>query len=105
MMNLKKKIEDLEKALEEKSKENDELREQLKNDKVDNAISVGELSPNKKDFAVSLNDKALDEFLEMNKKDLEHLKNGTNQTQKNEKELSDEQKQVNESLGLNEEAE
>jgi len=96
-------IEALKKRLKEQSDEIEELRDKLKNDKVDSAISVGELMPNKKDFALSLNDKSLDEFLSLNKKDLEHLKTSTPQKQENAKSISDEQKIINSQLGLEEE--
>lgn len=97
---LKKRINELEKSLEEKTKENEKLLEQIKKDKVDNAISSSELLANKKDFALSLNGKQLEDFLELNKNDLAHLQKETNQKQETTGVISKEEIEINKQLGL-----
>jgi len=74
--------------------------------KIETAIKTGELMPNKKEFAQGLDAQMLDNFLELNAKDAEHLKKETNQdAEQNGKKISDEEREVNAQLGINEKGE
>jgi phage I-like protein len=106
-MNAKKA--EIERTLEALRTENAALKTQLdtnakkfREQKVENAIKAGELTANKRDYALSLeNDTQLDAFLALSKTDAELLKAQT-PLDKNTKTLSDAQKAVYEQLGIKE---
>ena len=54
--------------------ENKRIAKEMKNNKIETAIKNGELLPNKREFAQKLDDELLEDFLALNKKDLEYLK-------------------------------
>ncbi len=79
---------------------NDKLLADIKKQKIETAIKAGELQPNKREFAFSLDEKMLNDFLELNKKDLKHLGKETRQDGKKQDELSSAEIEVNRQLGI-----
>jgi phage I-like protein len=79
-----------------------ELNKKFREQRIENAIKVGELLANKRDFALSLeNDAQLEAFLAVSKNDAEHLKKQL-EIDKNAKETDEVTKTINEQLGIKE---
>jgi phage I-like protein len=78
-----------------------EANEKLKTQIIDSRIAAGELLPNAKDFAMTLDGAAFDQFLELNKSNTKHLTNRTG-VEANAQEVDEATKAVNAQLGIKE---
>lgn len=76
-----------------------EANEKLKTQKIDARIAAGELLPNAKEFAMTLDGAALDQFLELNKTNTKHLQDRT-KTEPNTQTMDADAKAIYAQLGI-----
>lgn len=78
-----------------------EANQKLKTQQIDARIAAGELLPNAKEFALTLDGDALEKFLDLNKTNTKHLQGRTG-TEANVQEVDEATKAVNAQLGIKE---
>lgn len=78
-----------------------EANQKLKTQQIDARITAGELLPNAKEFALTLEGAALDQFLDLNKTNTKHLQGRTG-VEANAQETDDLTKHINSLLGIKE---
>ncbi|MFA6629798.1 MAG: phage protease [Sulfuricurvum sp.] len=96
---LNTKVTTLSDQLKEANAKLKEANDKLKAQMIDVRITSGELLPNAKEFAMTLDGAALDQFLELNKTNTKHL-NKRIGTEANVQELDEATKAVNAQLGI-----
>lgn len=78
-----------------------EANQKLKTQQIDARIAAGELLPNAKEFALTLDGDALEKFLDLNKTNTKHLQGRTG-VEVNAQEVDEATKAVNAQLGIKE---